>query len=66
MIKNSNLYQMKTLSDLTIMHELDNKKEFELIYVTLSYKLNYRFFSFLICNKEDLILSLSNIYLNAA
>jgi len=56
---------MVTLSDLIMLHDLDTKKEFELIYITLSYKLNYRFFSVLLCQRDDLIISLSNIYNNA-
>jgi len=65
MIKFSTLLQMVTLSDLIMLHDLDTKKEFELIYITLSYKLNYRFFSVLLCQRDDLIISLSNIYNNA-
>lgn len=64
-LKQSMIYQMKTLSDLTIIHDLDNKLEYELIYVTLSYTLNIRIFSILFCNKDDLIFSMNNIYPNA-
>lgn len=64
-IKFSSFFQMVTLSDLTVVQDLDYKFEFELLYITLSYKLNYRFFTFLLCKKEDLIISLGHIYSNA-
>ena len=64
-IKNSNILKMSTLSDFTVINHIDNIYDFELIYVVLSYKLNFRLILKLFCKKEDLIISLSNIYINA-
>lgn len=65
MMKISSIFKMHTLSDLTIIDNIDNTFQFELIYITLSYKLNLRLFSKLYSNKEDLIISINNIYKNA-
>jgi hypothetical protein len=43
-------------------HYIDYKNEFELLYVGLCYKYNFRFFFKLFINKEDLLISLNNIY----
>src|SRR5688500_18811955 len=60
-IKYSNVLKMNTLSDFTVINHIDNIYDFELIYIVLSYKLIIKLF----CKKEDLIISLSNIYINA-
>jgi len=64
-IKYSNVLKMNTLSDFTVINHIDNIYDFELIYIVLSYKLNLRLIIKLFCKKEDLIISLSNIYINA-
>jgi NADH:ubiquinone oxidoreductase subunit C len=56
---------MNTLCDLTAINNQGSLYEFELIYITLSYKFNIRFILKLYIKKEDLILSLSNLYINA-
>ena len=60
-IKYSNILKISTLSDFTVINHIDNIYNFELIYVMLSYKLNLRLILKLFCNKEDLIISISNI-----
>jgi NADH:ubiquinone oxidoreductase subunit C len=64
-IKTSNLLKFETLSDLTVIHYPDHIFEFQLIYINLSYKLNLRIWSNLNIKKDDLVISLSSIYINA-
>jgi len=64
-LKSSIIFRMDTLSDLTTINYQGSLYEFELVYITLSYKYNIRFISKLYIKKEDLILSLSNIYINS-
>ena len=63
-ILNSNIIlKIKTIIDIVATHypnNLDN--EFEFLYVNLNYKLNLRFFLKLLIKKEDLMISLSNLY----
>lgn len=59
------ILRFKTLSDLTAVNYPDYAKSIELNYFFLSYKLNLRYNLKHFLNKEDLILSLMDIYLNA-
>lgn len=64
-IKYSNFLKMIILSDLLAINMIENFYEFEIIYIILSYKINLRILSRIYCKKEDLLVSLSNLYLNA-
>jgi hypothetical protein len=63
-ILNSNiLIKIKSIIDIVATHFPDNlENEFEFLYVNLNYKLNLRFFFKLLIKKEDLMVSLSNLY----
>jgi hypothetical protein len=63
-ILNSNIiFKIKTIIDIVATHYPDNlENEFEFLYVNLNYKLNLRFFLKLLIKKEDLIISLTNLY----
>jgi NADH:ubiquinone oxidoreductase subunit C len=67
-VLNSNLIiKINTIIDVAAVHYPDNSKnEFELLYVNLNYKLNLRFFLKLLINKENLIVSLNNIFKSVA
>jgi len=66
-ILNSNLViKVNTIIDIVAIHYPDNyKKEFELLYVNLNYKLNLRFLFKILINKEDLIFSISKLFKSA-
>src|SRR3982751_4701364 len=64
-IKHSNNLKFLVLNDFTVVHNINYLNEFELIYIFLSYKLNTRLMLKLYVRKEDLIMSLSNLYKNA-
>jgi NADH:ubiquinone oxidoreductase subunit C len=59
------LFKYVTLSDLTALHYPDFFKSLELNYFFLSYKLSHKYNLKHFLNKEDLILSLMDIYANA-
>ena len=63
-ILNSNiLLKIKSIIDIVAIHFPDNlDNEFEFLYVNLNYNLNLRFFLKLLIKKEDLMISLSNLY----
>ena len=63
-ILNSNiLIKIKSIIDIVATHFPDNlENEFEFLYVNINYKLNLRFFFKLLIKKEDLMVSLSNLY----
>lgn len=63
--KDSILFQYQTLNDLTAVNYPDLVKSLELNYFFLSYKLNYKYSLKHFLKKEDLILSLMEIYENA-
>jgi hypothetical protein len=63
-LKDSILFRMNTLSEFTAINYQGSLYEFELIYIILSYKFNIRFILKLYTKKEDLVLSLSNLYIN--
>src|SRR3982751_4405717 len=62
-LKYCNNMKMDTLSDFTLIHNINFLNEFELIYILLSYKLNTRLILKMYVKKEDLVISLSNLYL---
>jgi len=65
---NSNLIvKINSIIDIIATHYPDNfSNEFELLYVNINYKLNFRFFLKTLINKENLIISLNNIFKSAA
>jgi hypothetical protein len=67
-ILNSNLViKVNTIIDIVATHYPDNnKKEFESLYINLNYKLNLRFFSKALINREYLIISINKIFKSAA
>jgi len=67
-ILNSNIiFKINTIIDIVATHYPDNfENEFELLYVNLNYKLNLRFFFKLLIKKENLIISINNIFNSAA
>jgi hypothetical protein len=67
-ILNSNLViTVNTIIDIVATHYPDNyKKEFDSLYVNLNYKLNLRFFSKTLINREQLIISINKIFKSAA
>jgi len=57
------LIKIKSIIDIVATHFPDNlENEFEFLYVNINYKLNLRFFLKLLIKKEDLMVSLSNLY----
>lgn len=66
-LNSSIVLKIKSIIDIVATHYPDNlNSEFELLYVSLNYKLNLRFFLKLFIKKEDLMVSISNIYKSAA
>jgi len=65
-LKSSMLLNFESLTDFTATHYPDVLNEVELDYFILSYRLNYRAILKLFINKEDLIISLSNLFQNIA
>lgn len=64
-LKNLMVFNFKSLIDLTASHFPDLLNEFELNYCLLSYKLGLRLFSRILAKKEDLIISLNNLFSSA-
>jgi len=64
----SSLYlKITSIADLVAAHNIDNKnKEFELLYVNIFYKLNFRFFFKILLKKEDLVVSTSELFKSMA
>lgn len=66
-LRSNKLMKINTIIDIVATHYPDNiQKEFEFLYVNLNYKLNLRFFLKLLINKENLIISLSNLFNSVA
>jgi hypothetical protein len=65
---NSNIIiKINSIIDIIATHYPDNvKNEFELLYVNINYKLNLRFFLKALINKENLIISLNNLFKSVA
>lgn len=67
MLSSNLIVKINSIIDLVATHFLDNSDdEFELLYVNLNYKLNLRFFIKLLINKENLIVSISNLFESVA
>jgi len=64
-LKNSMVLNFESLADFTGLHYPDILNEIELNYFILSYKLNLRFILKIFMKKEDLIISLSKIFINS-
>jgi NADH:ubiquinone oxidoreductase subunit C len=59
--------KITSVIDLTATHYIDNiTKDFELLYVNIFYKLNFRFFFKIFLKKEDLIVSISELFKSTA
>ena len=65
-LKNSMVLNFESLVDFTSLHYPDILNEIELNYFILSYKLNLRFILKIFIKKEDLIISLSKIFINSS
>jgi NADH:ubiquinone oxidoreductase subunit C len=62
-LKKNKILKINTIIDIVATHYPNNlNNEFELLYVNLLDKLNIRFFFKLFFKKENLIISISNIY----
>ena len=64
-LRDIELFRINTLSELTAVNYPEFFYNFQLIYIFLSYKLNFRFIYILNIVKESLILSLSKLFINA-
>lgn len=64
----SSLYlKIVSIVDLTAVHYIDNtSNEYELLYVNIFHKLNFRFFFKISLKKEDLIVSSSKLFKSTA
>jgi NADH:ubiquinone oxidoreductase subunit C len=61
------ILKIKSIIDIVAIHYPDNiDNEFEFLYVNINYKLNLRFFFKLFIKKEDLMISISNLYKSTA
>ena len=63
--KNFSLLKFSTLSDYTALHYPGYISEFEINYLLLSYRLNFKCFLRNFTGKDDLVLSIDEIYANA-
>lgn len=63
-ILNSNIFfKIVSIIDIVAIHYPDNlENEFEFLYVNINYKLNLRFFIKILIKKENLIISINNLY----
>jgi NADH:ubiquinone oxidoreductase subunit C len=64
-LKNFSLLKFVTLSDYSALHYPGNLNEFEVNYLLLSYSLNFKCFLRIFIKKDDLILSINEIYSNS-
>jgi len=67
-ILNSNtIFRIMSIIDIVALHFPSNlENEFELLYVNLNYSLNLRSFLKILIKKEDLMISISNLYNSTA
>jgi len=67
-ILSSNLIiKIHSIIDIVATHYPDNlQNEFELLYININYKLNLRFFLKILIKKENLIISISNLFNSTA
>ena len=63
--KNFSLFKFITLSDYSALHYPGTLSEFEVNYLLLSYSLNLKCFLRLFIKKDDLVLSINEIYSNS-
>jgi NADH-quinone oxidoreductase subunit C len=63
--KDFSLLKFLTLSDYSALHYPGGLYEFEVNYLLLSYRLNFKCFLRLFVNKDDLVLSINEIYSNS-
>jgi NADH:ubiquinone oxidoreductase subunit C len=63
--KDFSLLKFLTLSDYSALHYLGFLNDFEVNYLVLSYRLNFKCFLRLFVKKDDLVLSINEIYSNA-
>jgi len=62
-LKNHILIKIDTIIDMIATHYLDNLySTFEILYIVICYKFNQRFFSKLFIKKENLLVSLNNLF----
>jgi NADH:ubiquinone oxidoreductase subunit C len=64
-LKELNIFNFKTLSDFTVVNFPGYRKEFELHYFLISYKLSIKNSLNFFINKEDLVVSLMSIFDNS-
>jgi hypothetical protein len=67
-ILNSNtIFRIMSIIDIVALHFPSNlENEFEFLYVNLNYSLNLRSFLKILIKKEDLMISISNLYNSTA
>jgi hypothetical protein len=67
-ILNSNTtFRIMSIIDIVALHFPSNlENEFEFLYVNLNYSFNLRFFYKILIKKEDLMISISNLYNSTA
>jgi len=59
--------KIMSIIDLTATHYVDNTdNDFELLYVNIFHKLNFRFFFKIFLKKEDLVVSISELFKSTA
>ena len=63
--KNFTLLKFVTLSDYSALHYPGHSSEFEVNYLLLSYSLNYKCFLRIFIKKDDLVISIQEIYSNS-
>lgn len=66
-LKHHILIKINTVIDIVATHYPDNSfSTFELLYIIICYKFNKRFFLKLFMKKEDLLISLNNLFNSAS
>ena len=66
-LKNNIIIKINSIIDMIATHYPDSySNEFELLYVNLYYRLNFRFFIKYFIKKENLLISLNNIFNSTA
>lgn len=63
--KNFSLFKFFTLSDYSALHYPGQLSEFEVNYLLLSYSLNFKCFLRIFIQKDDLVVSIQEIYSNS-
>jgi NADH:ubiquinone oxidoreductase subunit C len=65
-LKLNSFFKINTLSDIIAIHYPGDFYEFEIVYVCISYRLNFRIFFKLFFKNEDLIISLNQVFKSAS